>query len=88
MKNQHSRKHNILKGFAHYEYADAVSEELDQLGMDLHLELYQYIIGSGSGKRCAEAAMNLVEGYADFFYGVHGFTKEQLDSLNRLCRLT
>ena len=82
---------------AFYEYAEAVSsaiaECLDEIDekydvyideldtFDLDAELYDYKEGSGSGERCAEAALNMVEECSRFFYGVHWFTEEQLDSL-------
>lgn len=48
---------------------------------DLSLEIFDKMMGGGSGERCLEAAINIVDSYAMLFYGESLITEDDLEKL-------
>lgn len=49
--------------------------------IDLNMERLYALTGEGSGERCAEAAFQVVNAYAQFFYGEYWITEDDLDAI-------
>ena len=48
---------------------------------ELNMQLFNMMMGMGSGESCLEAAVEAINGYAQFFYGEAHITEEDLDRI-------